>query len=151
MIPKISLPLLDDLEDTLYTYLNEKIPHIPSDAKETIVKYLPYAAIIFIVAQISAILAFFHVSTLFDGLGYLYSSKEGVIGIVGIILLIVAIALEGIALPLLFRRVRYGWRLLLYSVIIAQVNEVINLNIINILIIGLVTLYILFQVREYYK
>lgn len=151
MLPTISLPILDDTEDFFYEYLNEKAPHIPGDVKETIVKYLPFAVMLIIVAQISAILTFFHVNTLFEGLGYLYSSNEGVIGIIGLILLGGAIVCEGAALPLLFRYKRYGWRLLLYSVLITQLNELINLNIINLIFSGLVILYVLFQVREHYR
>lgn len=151
MIPTISLPILDDIEESLYTYLNEKVPHIPDDAKETVVKYLPYAVILFIIGQISSILAFFHVNTLFDGLGYLYSSNSGPIGVVGIILLGMAIFLEATALPLLFRRIRYGWRLLFYAILLTQINEIINLNIINLLFSGLVILYILFQTRDRYR
>lgn len=151
MIPTISLPILDDIEDILNKYLNEKAPHIPPEAKENIVKYLPYAVMVFILAQIAAILAFFHINTLFEGLGYLYSTSEGIIGIIGLIVLSGAIAFESIALPLLFKNIRYGWKLLLYAVLLTQVNDIINLNIINLIFSGLLILYVLFQVRESYR
>lgn len=151
MIPTISLPILDTIEDILNKYLNEKAPHIPQEAKENIVKYIPYAVMLIMLAQIAAILAFFHVNTVFEGLGYLYATSEGVIGVIGIILLGGAIVLEGLALPLLFKHIRYGWKLLLYAVLISEINDMINLNIINLIFSGLLILYVLFQVRESYR
>ncbi len=150
MHPSISIRFLDDFEDFLYTYLNERAPQVPTEAKNTIVKYLPFAVIVMIIAQISAMLSFFHVNTLLDGLGYLYSSNEGIIGIIGLVLLGGAVVFEGIAVPLLFRNKLYGWKLMFYALIFTQINEIINLNIINILFSGLILIFLLFQIKDHY-
>lgn len=151
MIPTISIPILDDLEEKAYSYFSDKVPSIPAEAKETIVKFLPYAVILILLAQAAAIISFFQISTVFDGLGYLYSVNPGVVGVISIILLGLAIFLEATALPSLFRHMRYGWKLLLYAVVVTQINELINLNIINLLFSGLVILFILFQTRDRYR
>lgn len=151
MIPTISVPFLDDLEEKAYSYFTDKVPSIPAEAKDTIVKFLPYAVILIILAQASAIISFFQVSTVFDGLGYLYSVNPGIVGVVGIIILGLAIFLEATALSFLFKHRLYGWRLLVYAVLLTQINELINLNIINFLFSGLVILFILFQTRDRYR
>lgn len=151
MIPTISIAELDDLEEKAYSYFSEKVPAIPAEAKETIVKFLPYAVILIIIAQVAAIISFFQISTVFDGLGYLYSINPGVIGVIGMILLGLAIFLECVALSFLFKHRLYGWRLLMYAVILTQINELINLNIINLLFSGLIILFILFQTRDRYR
>jgi hypothetical protein len=151
MMPTISIPFLDDLEEKAYSYFSDKVPSIPAEAKETIVKFLPYAVILILLAQAAAIVSFFQISTVFDGLGYLYSVNPGVIGVISIILLGLALCLEAMALSYLFKHRLYGWRLLTYAVILTQINELINLNIINLLFSGLIILFILFQTRDRYR
>ena len=151
MLPEISHPILDNIEDFCKLYLDEKVPHIPAEAKAQIVRHLPIAVIIIIVAQLASILSYFQIVTLFTGLGYLYYVSPGIIGFVGILLLAVAALLEGVAVPLLFRHKIKGWRYVFYAVLVAGINDIINLNIVNLIFAGLVILYILFQVRDEYK
>ena len=80
----------------------------------------------------------------FGGIGY--TSRFGVLTI----FVVVQIGLMIAALPGLFARKMAGWRLLVYSQLIAIVYNTLSGNIVGGLLFGLIALYILFQIRTLY-
>lgn len=151
MIPELSHPILDDTEDKLYEYLNEKVPHMPPEAKTSIVKFMPVGLVIIIVAQLASIMSFFHVNSVFEGLGYLYGMSEGIIGVISVILLTLAVLLEAVSIPLLLKHKILGWRYVFYAVLLAAINDLVTVNLINFVFGGALLLYVLFQVRDNYR
>jgi len=69
----------------------------------------------------------------------------------GLLFSVVVIVLELIALPGLFKREMKSWRLMYYVTLLNAVHNAISLNISGLVIGTLLSMYILFQVREYYK
>ena len=63
---------------------------------------------------------------------------------------VVEIGLMIAALPGLFSRKMSGWRLLFYSQLVSLAYSLLSRNIVSGLIVGLISLYILFQVRPLY-
>ena len=75
------------------------------------------------------------------GLGYVFS----------MVVLGVSIVLEALAIPGLFARSKKGWKLVFYATLVGFLSNVIGFQIVAGLIGALIGLYILFQVKEYYK
>jgi hypothetical protein len=137
-----------DLIGFLDYYLVQKAPfQLPEGAREWIVKFGPWIAIVFLVLSLPALLLIFGIGTMFlpfGGVGYAtgftYLS----------IFLIVQIGLEIAALPGLFARKMSGWRLLFYSQIVSVVGSLLSYNILGALVGGLIGMYLLFQIRMKY-
>ena len=64
---------------------------------------------------------------------------------------LVEIGLMIAALPGLFNRKMAGWRLLFYSQLVSIVYNLLSGSVIAGLVVGLISLYILFQVRPLYR
>ena len=131
-------------------YLVRKAPFtLPTGLKEFIVKIAPWLSILGIILASPIILVLLGVG------GFLYSL--GVYAYHGgwfYPMLIVSagiIALEAAAIPGLFKRSRKAWRLVFYAVILQLVYNLLSGGIIGALVAGLISLYVLFQVKEYYK
>lgn len=62
----------------------------------------------------------------------------------------VAFVLEVLAMPGLFTRKKYAWTLVMYASLLSVVESLIHFSVGGI-IGGIIGLYILFQVKEYYK
>lgn len=144
------------LEVTLEEYLGKKAPQLPESWREIAVKLAPYLVI---------------VSVLFGGLGFLallglgtFLVPLGTIGgmmtgrpflsfgfVLNTIFLGAMVLLEGLAIPGLFSRSKKAWNFLYWSVLVGAVQNIASLNIGGLVIGGLLSMYFLFQVKEYYK
>lgn len=147
---------LGQLEDTLELYLVQKAPFsLPGNIKELIVKVAPWLTLIFLILSIPAILLAFGLGaliapfTVFLGPGYAVS--YGISYLVSMAALAVSVVLEALAVPGLFRRAKKAWTLLFYASLVGIVSSVIGGNVIGGVVGGLISLYFLFQIKEYYK
>jgi hypothetical protein len=136
-----------DLIGFLDYYLVKKAPfQIPDNAKEWLVQYGPWITIVVIVLTLPAILALLGLgAVLFPFAGY--GAGFGLLAIG----LLVEIALTVMALPGLFARKMSGWKLLFYGRLVSLVARVLAGAIVSALVVGLISLYVLFQVRSLYK
>jgi len=141
---------LSTLEDTLNLYLVKKAPSIPENIKEIIVKYGPYLIIVSLFFSIPSILALFGLGSLFGsfhwgryGLNTSYQFSMAI--------LTISLVLQAIAVPGLLKRTMSSWRLVYYSVLINCLHSLITFNLANFLIGGLLSFYLLFQIKSYYK
>lgn len=145
------------LEVTLEEYLVEKAPfQLPKNVKEIIVKFAPYLAILGVVMGIPGILALLGAGTILAPLGFVGGMMTGrpFLGfgyIISILFLGMMILLEGLAIPGLFSRSKKGWTFLYWGALVGIVQNVIQFNIGGLVIGGLISMYFLFQVKEYYK
>ncbi len=145
------------LEVTLDEYLVEKAPfQLPKNVKEIIVKFAPYLAILGVVMGIPGVLALLGAGTILAPLGVAGGIMTGrpFLGfgfIVSVVFLGLMILLEGLAIPGLFARSKKGWNFLYWGALVGIVQNVISFNIGGLVIGGLISLYFLFQVKEYYK
>ena len=145
--PKEEAP--KDLMGFLDYYLVKKAPfQIPDEAKEWIVQYGPWITIVLLVLTLPALLVVMGIGAVlvpFGGVGYATGFGYLTLG------LIVQIGLTLAALPGLFARRLSGWRLLFYARIVSLVFTLLAGGIVGALVGGLISMYILFQVRALYK
>ena len=138
-----------DLMGFLDYYLVKKAPfQIPDEAKEWIVKYGPWITIVLLVLTLPALLVVLGIGAVlipFGGVGYATGFGYLTLG------LIVQIGLTLAALPGLFARRLSGWTLLFYARIVSLVFTLLAGGIVSALVGGLISMYILFQVRALYK
>jgi hypothetical protein len=137
-----------DLIGFLDFYLVQKAPfQLPDGLKEGIVRYGPWIALVLLVISLFPLLILLGLGTLlipFAGAGY-------AAGFTYLTILVIAeIVLMFAALPGLFARKMWGWRLMFYSQILSIVGSLLSEAIVRGIVGGLIGLYILFQVRRLY-
>jgi hypothetical protein len=142
---------MQQLENFFDTYLHKKAPfHLPPQAKEWIVKYGPWITLVLMIIAVPVILAALGMAAIFAPAAVVYGGYKTDFMISGLFSL-AALVLEAAALPGLFKRSIHGWRMVYYSCLVTAVGELISFNIIG-LIIGLaISMYFLFEIKEYYK
>jgi hypothetical protein len=137
-----------DLIGMLDYYLVQKAPfQLPDGAREAIVRFGPWIAVVLLILSLPAILVVLGVGTFlipFGGLVYATSFTYA------IVFLLIHLGLLIAALPGLFARRISGWRLAFYSELFSILWSLANLNVVSGLLGGLIGLYILFQVRTLY-
>jgi hypothetical protein len=139
---------LDQLENSLYFYFVKKAPALPEGGREFIVMIAPWLVIVGAFFSIPTVLAIF-------GYGGVMSGLPAVIFgpgyIMKIILTAVRIFLELMALRGLFARKKKGWDFIFYAVLVNGGYYLVSMNLAGLVIGMLLSFYLLFQVREYYK
>ena len=144
------------LEVILGEYLGEKAPQLPKVWKDSLVKFVPYLVIIGVVVGVLGFLALFGLGTFLVPLGTIggiISGKPflGAGYILNILFLGAIVLLKGLAIPGLFSRSKKAWNFLYWSALVGVVQNVLSFNIGGLIIGGLLSLYFLFQIKEYYK
>lgn len=142
---------LTSLERTLETYLVKKAPTLPEGWKKAIVKVLPWLVIIFLVLSLPAVFALFGISTLLLPVSVITTFGNSINYMLGLIFLIAALITQALAIPGLFQQDKKGWRLLYYSVLLTGVYNLFTLSLGSLLIGTGISLYVLFQIKNYFK
>jgi branched-subunit amino acid transport protein len=144
--------VLGQLEETLEVYLVKKAPFsIPENSKDLIVKYAPYLKILGIVGSVSDILFGALVSPSTAFLRPRYALSYSFNYILSMVALAVVVILEAMAVPGLFKREEKAWRFLFYASLVDIVSGFLGGNWVAMIIGTLISWYVLFQVKEYYK
>ncbi len=148
--------LMRQLEDNLDLYLGKKAPSLPKEWKEFLVKVAPYLAILGVILGVPAILALLGVGTFIVPLGTLGGALTGrpFLGIgflVNVLFLGAIIVLEALSISPLFKRSKVGWNYMYYATLLGAVQNLISFNVGGLVIGTLLSLYLLFQVKELYK
>lgn len=142
---------LKQMEDFFDTYLHKKAPfHLPPNAKEWIVKFGPWITLVLMLLSLPVILAAVGLATLFSPVAVMYGAYR-VTFLLGGIIGLVAFIMEAMALPGLFKRSLKSWHLVYYSVLVGAVGQLLGGHIINLIVSVVISMYFLFEIREYYK
>lgn len=142
---------LSSLEETLNEYLGKKAPQLPPNAKEAIVKFGPWITLVLLVLSLPAVLALFGLGTLFSPFSYMMGVQMGLAYTLSLVVLAVSLVLEALAIQPLMHRSKKGWNLMYYATIVGTVSSVLASQLGGAILGALISLYILFQVRSYYK
>jgi len=142
---------LNQLEDLLHQYLVKKAPALPANVKEAIVKFAPWATLIIFILTLPAILVIFGLGGLVAPFSFLGGLTAGTAFILTFAFSGVQLILEAMAIPGLFKNQRRAWNLLYWATLLGGVQNIVTFNVGSLIIGTLLSLYILFQVREYYK
>lgn len=147
---------MEQLEKFFEDLFTKKIAwQIPAKGKEFIVQIAPWVAIIIAVLSIPAILAIFGIGSFFGSLAFSFGVSMGFKYYVGIAILAVQVILMFMAFPGLKDRKIKGWKYIYYSDLISGVYGIVSAygvgDAIGSLLGTAIGLFILFQVKSYYK
>ncbi len=146
---------LGQLEKTLDLYLGQKAPQLPKNVREIIVNLAPWLTLIGIVVSLPLVLLALGLGALATPFMFLAGPAAGVsYGVsytVSMVILAVALVLEAMAIPGLFKKSRKAWKLVYWAVLVSLVSNLFSFNIVSGLVGALISLYFLFQIKEYYK
>jgi hypothetical protein len=138
-------------EQQIEGYFLDKAPfQIPAHIKEAIVKYAPWINLALMVFLLPAILVVLGIGTLLAPAGFLGGLGSGFAYMLTIGLSVVALALRILALPGLFSRKRSGWVFTYYGDLVNVALNIISFSLFGLLF-DIIFLFVLFQVRSYYK
>lgn len=142
---------LKKLEDLLSEYLVKKAPALPANIKEAIVKFAPWATLVILILTLPLVLAVFGLGAILAPLSFLGGVTAGTNYILTLVFSGISLVLEAMAIPGLFKRAKSAWNLVFYAALLGGIQNIVSFNLGGLLIGTLLSLYILFQVREYYK
>lgn len=142
---------LSSLEEMLNEYLGNKAPQLPSNIKEAIVQYSPWITLVLLLLSLPAVLVLFGVGALFTPFSYIGGVQYGMTYTLSIVILAVTLIFEGVAIPGLMKRKKSGWNFVFYATLLGIVSYLLSMNFGSLILGSLLPLYILFQIRSYYK
>jgi hypothetical protein len=132
----------------------EKAPALPKNAKDLIVQFTPWIAIIFGILGVLGALGGLGLLTVFSPLA-IFGGVEGVksmgTGFISALFWLGSSVIMIMAYSGLKANKMGGWKMLFWSEIVNVAGSVISLNIIGGAISALIGLYLLFQIKSYYK
>lgn len=143
-----------DVMGFLNYYLVDKAPFaLPKGLKDFLVKYAPIFALIVGVFSAFGAISIFGISAVLSPFVLLGNGGANALGgaFIGAIILGIIAVMYFMAYPGLKARKLSGWTLLFYIETLNIVNSLLDVNILNALIGGVIGYYILFQIRSYYK
>lgn len=126
----------------------KKLPSLPASAKEMIVKFSPWIALVFLVISLPTFFAALGLSAIMmPGWGYGLHFGYNIAWWISIVSMILMI----IALPGLFKRKMSSWRLVFYSGLVMALYNLVSMDLGSLVIGTGISMYILFQIKSYYK
>ena len=140
-----------DIIGFLDFYLVKKAPfQIPDAGREWIVKYGPWITLVLLLLSLPAILVLLGISVVAMPVGVVsygwgFGYWPSMLGLIG------CVVLEAMALPGLFARKMSGWTLMFYAQAVSAIGSLLALHILGTIVFGLISFYILFQIRPLYK
>ncbi len=144
--------LLKQLEHTLESLYKKITWHLPTSVKEFIVKFGPWITLVLMILAIPVVLMALGLTALLTPFAMVYGGyKASLFGVISGIIALVALILEAVALPGLFARSQKGWYLVYYSVLVSAVGQLLGGQIFSMIIGLAISLYILFEIKSYYK
>jgi uncharacterized membrane protein YtjA (UPF0391 family) len=142
---------LAKLESILDEYLGRKAPSLPANIKELLVNFAPWITILTIVLEVPSLLAVVGITAYVSPYMYWAGARLGAMYYVSLVFLVIMLVIRCLSLPGLFSRSLSAWKLLYYSTLLWLVYSLLHYNIVSGLVGTLVSLYLLFQVKSYYK
>lgn len=141
-----------EIEQFFKTYLHDKVPfHFPPNVKEFLVKFGPWITLIAILISIPALLIALGLTAIVLPFAAQVAAGTGGLAIVGIIFSLASLGLEAFALPGLFARKIQGWRLAYYAALVSALGQLLHGEIIGAILGIVISMYVLFEIKEYYK
>ncbi|MEI7603563.1 MAG: hypothetical protein WCJ19_00915 [bacterium] len=141
---------LTQIENFLSTYFLDKTPALPKEWKEVIVQYSPWIMVIALILSIPFIFLGVIFSIFGAALSFVNILNTYQI-LINLVFGLPTMILYCIAIPGLLKRSKgKGWNFVFIATLIAIVFNVLSLSIFGI-VGNALSLYILFQIREYYN
>lgn len=144
---------MEQLNKTLELYLVKKAPALPKNIKELLVKFAPWISILLVVLGLPAVLSLFGLGAMMSSIpfaGYGMMRASGGYSL-AVLFLAGTLVLQALAVPGLMKMKVAGWNYLYYGVLVNAIYSLLIGDISGLIIGSLVSLYLLFQVKSYYK
>lgn len=139
-------------ENGLEEFFVKSLPAFPDGLKEFLVSVGPWIDLVLVILSLPAILAVFGWGGTMMSYSYMMGGVRYGLGLsLSWWISIVALGLNVLALPGLFKRELMSWRLLFYSVWVSALGSLLNGAIISLIIGTGLSLYVLYQIKNYYK
>lgn len=142
---------LGDVERLCEEYLVKKAPSLPEGAKEAIVKFGPWISLILIVMSAPLFLGLLGLGAVLMPVSFMGGIQAGMGYTLSMVLALVALVIEVVALPGLFKRQKNAWYLMFYASLVGALQNLVTFNLGGLVVGTLLSLYVLFQVKSYYK
>lgn len=142
---------LSDWEASMEEFFTKKLPELPKNAKEVLVKYGPWISLVVAILGLPTLLlalglgAVLMPVTMGVGYGYGYGYN------VAWWLSVASMGLSAWAIPGLFKRQASAWKLMFYSTLVMALYDLVTFSWGSLIIGTAISLYILFQIKSYYK
>jgi hypothetical protein len=132
-----------------------KLPHIPLNARETLVRFAPWLSLVFGILGLGALSSIGAFATLFSPLMLLTGGFAGILVFANILIGLLASVLEIIAFKPLQSFSKKGWNYLFYGTVLGGVSHFIGMLFMTHggegILGTLVGLWLLFEIRPVYK
>lgn len=143
-----------DAVSNIESYLEElvaKFPKMSEKLGEIIVSIAPWLTILSLIMLVPAILAIFGMGDFFGPLTMMSGVSYGYSIVISSIGSIVTFILYAMALSGLFKRQNSAWTKMFWAYLVSLIVNLLNFELGNLIIGGLVGAYVLFSVKKYYK
>jgi hypothetical protein len=147
----LNMQSLENLEIKLEEIFTKKVPALPENIKEIIVKYSPYVVLVILIFTLPLILSLLGIGAILLPASFLGGIGSGISSFVTLIFSIATLIVEILALPGLFKRAKRSWKLMFYNSLIMLVQYIFTMNIGGLVIGSAISWYFLFQIKSYYK
>ncbi|GAA4373965.1 chromate transporter [Hymenobacter koreensis] len=138
------------LEKELAPLFLEKLPPAPLGLKDGFVRYFPWITVVLMVLLLPVLLLALGLGAVLAPLGFVGGLSGGLVGMVTLGLSAVILVLDLLSLPGLFGRKRRGWVWAYYAQLLGLAAGLLSFSLFSLLLGG-AFLWLLFQVRGYYK
>ncbi len=144
---------MKQLTATLEMYFAKKAPALPKNIKGIIVSLAPWLEILGVVFSLPALFSMFGFNAMMYGTPYggYVSANAGYNFSLASIFMVASLVLMVLAIPGLFKRSKMGWNYVYYAVLLNAVYSLISMQLFGFIIGSIISFYLLFQVRSYYK
>jgi len=146
----IKLNIMDPLKNLFSKYLENKALALPTQVKNYIVIVAPWLIAISILMALPAILTLFGLKVRLPELFYYQTVGASNYNLV-LIIEAIALVLNVLALPGLFKKSISGWNWVYYSIFVQTLASLVAMNLTGGIIGLIISMYILFQVKSYYQ
>lgn len=143
--------MFGQLESTLNLYFKDKAPAMPDSVKEALVKYGPYITAIMMFFALPIILGLLGLGAMMSPFAYMGGYRYGLGFTFSSLFTVAILVMQGLALPALFKRQKSGWNFMFYVALLQAVENLLRFDLGGLVIGSVISFYILFQIRSYYK
>jgi len=149
--PQTLTNYLDRMDKLFTEYLLNKAPAVPDKYRLLLVKFFPYIALATVVFSLPAIFVAFGIGAVISPFAYLSGVKPSLSFIFTGLFILASAGLILAALPGLFARRQKSWKLTYYSVLLSAVHSLLSFNLGSLIFGTAISLYLLYQIRGYYR
>lgn len=149
------IAVVTQVDEKIAPFFLEKLPQLSPNVREILVKIVPYFTIFGVIVTALLLLLALGVTAfasplllMFGGLG----GAQAISGsIIGLVFMAVQGGLDALAIPGLFSRQKSAWNLLFLANLVGAAHNLVSLNIVGLILGFLISFYLLYQIKSYYK